>query len=125
MNGECELPLRCMQEDVCIMEEIDGTLKFTGGASSVKMVTADLICLQEDLCIMEEVEGTLKFTAGAVLFPQRWSLLEKLGSDMHAIHNPVPKYEKEVSKTVDNFMRRCLLSYTTLIDRLLSKTTGH
>lgn len=55
---------------------------------------------------MEEVDGILKFTAGAVLFPQRWSLLEKLGSDMHAIHNPVPKYEKEVSKTVDNFMRR-------------------
>ena len=27
-------------------------------------------------------EGTLRFVSGAVLFPQRWSLLEKIGMDM-------------------------------------------
>ena len=62
--------------------------------------------VQEDLCIMQDVEGTLKFTAGAVLFPQRWSLLEKIGQDMKAIHSPVPKFHKEVSKPVDAFMQR-------------------
>ena len=65
-----------------------------------------LLFSQEDLCIMQDVEGTLKFTAGAVLFPQRWSLLEKIGADMKAIHSPVPKFHKEVSKPVDAFMRR-------------------
>ena len=38
---------------------------------------------QEDLCLMaEDGEGVLRFVSGAVLFPQRWSLLEKLGMDM-------------------------------------------
>ena len=41
--------------------------------------------------------NSMKFTAGAVLFPQRWSLLEKLGMDLHRIHDPVPQYEQEVS----------------------------
>ena len=27
-------------------------------------------------------DGTLRFVSGAVLFPQRWSLAEKLGMDM-------------------------------------------
>ena len=43
--------------------------------------------------------NSMKFTAGAVLFPQRWSLLEKLGMDLHRIHDPVPQYEQEVSYT--------------------------
>ena len=38
---------------------------------------------QEDLCIMTtDAEGVLRFVSGAVLFPQRWSLLEKMGMDM-------------------------------------------
>ena len=58
--------------------------------------------LQEDLCLMQDDPSTpnsMKFTAGAVLFPQRWSLLEKLGMDLHRIHDPVPQYEQEVSQT--------------------------
>lgn len=39
--------------------------------------------LQEDLCLMTVAEdGALRFVSGAVLFPQRWSLAEKLGMDM-------------------------------------------
>ena len=58
------------------------------------------LCLQEDLCLMQDDPSTptsMKFTAGAVLFPQRWSLIEKLGMDLHRIHDPVPQYEQEVS----------------------------
>ncbi|KAK9803663.1 hypothetical protein WJX72_009392 [[Myrmecia] bisecta] len=62
--------------------------------------------VQEDLCIMQEVDGQVTFTAGAVLFPQRWSLLEKMGMDMHRIHDPVPLYQTEVSRPVDGFMTR-------------------
>ena len=41
------------------------------------------IALQEDLCLMKVAEdGALRFVSGAVLFPQRWSLAEKLGMDM-------------------------------------------
>ncbi|KAL3134025.1 hypothetical protein ABBQ32_008459 [Trebouxia sp. C0010 RCD-2024] len=75
-----------------------------GGAMDPLEACARLV--QEDLCIMQDVGGTIKFTAGAVLFPQRWSLMEKIGADMTAIHDPVPKYRKEVSKSVDAFMQR-------------------
>lgn len=54
----------------------------------------------------EDAEGVLRFVSGAVLFPQRWSLLEKLGMDMHRIHEPVPLYEAEISRPVDGFMSR-------------------
>ena len=41
------------------------------------------IAMQEDLCLMKVAEdGALRFVSGAVLFPQRWSLAEKLGMDM-------------------------------------------
>lgn len=29
-------------------------------------------------------DGVLRFVSGAVLFPQRWSLLEKIGMDMRS-----------------------------------------
>lgn len=67
-------------------------------------VSARLV--QEDLCIMQDVGGDVRFTAGAVLFPQRWQLLEKLGMRMVDIHKPVPRYVAEISKPVDGFMNR-------------------
>lgn len=30
-------------------------------------------------------DGSLRFVSGAVLFPQRWSLAEKLGMDMRCV----------------------------------------
>lgn len=50
--------------------------------------------------------GVLRFVSGAVLFPQRWSLLQKLGMDMHRIHEPVPLYAGEIQRPVDGFMMR-------------------
>lgn len=63
--------------------------------------------MQEDLCLMkEDNQGVLRFVSGAVLFPQRWSLLEKLGMDMNRIHSPVPLYEEEIGRPVATFMQR-------------------
>jgi hypothetical protein len=46
---------------------------------------------QEDLCLMTtDAEGVLRFVSGAVLFPQRWSLLEKMGMDMRRARLPLP-----------------------------------
>jgi hypothetical protein len=43
-------------------------------------------CVQEDLCLMTtDSNGVLRFVSGAVLFPQRWSLLEKIGMDMRCV----------------------------------------
>jgi hypothetical protein len=44
---------------------------------------------QEDLCLMTtDSEGVLRFVSGAVLFPQRWSLIEKIGMDMRCAAPP-------------------------------------
>ena len=52
------------------------------------------------------VDGVLRLVSGAVLFPQRWHLLEKLGMDMIGIHMPVPLYEDEIGPSVNHFMNR-------------------
>ncbi len=62
--------------------------------------------MQEDLCLMMKKDGVLRFVSGAVLFPQRWQLLEKLGMDMSSIHMPVPLYETQIARSVDSFMER-------------------
>ncbi|CAL5220722.1 g2779 [Coccomyxa viridis] len=68
-------------------------------------VSAQLV--QEDLCLMTVADdGALRFVSGAVLFPQRWSLAEKLGMDMRRIHEPVPLFNKEILKPVNAFMNR-------------------
>jgi hypothetical protein len=65
------------------------------------------LLVQEDLCIMTTgQDGTLRFVSGAVLFPQRWSLLEKIGMDMRRIHDPVPFFNSDILKPVNAFMNR-------------------
>ena len=56
--------------------------------------------------MMPDSQGELRFVSGAVLFPQRWSLMEKIGMDMHRIHMPVPLYEQSIERPVAAFMNR-------------------
>lgn len=65
-----------------------------------------IVPLQEDICLLMPVDGVLRLVSGAVLFPQRWHLLEKLGLDMTGIHMPVPLYEDEIGPSVNHFMHR-------------------
>lgn len=62
--------------------------------------------LQEDVCVMMNVDGKLRLVSGAVLFPQRWHLLEKMGMDMRSIHLPVPLYADVIGSAVEHFMNR-------------------
>lgn len=58
--------------------------------------------VEEDLCVL--VEGRL--VAGCVCFPSHWSLPEKLGLPVSAIHGRVPGYGTELESKVDSFLRR-------------------
>ena len=49
--------------------------------------------IAEDLCLLKKIEGIWTLVVGAVLFPSRWSLAEKIGSDIDQIHAPVPGYQ--------------------------------
>ncbi|KAK9904897.1 hypothetical protein WJX75_005075 [Coccomyxa subellipsoidea] len=74
---------------------------------SLDPLEVSALLVQEDLCVMTaDEQGVLRFVSGAVLFPQRWSLLEKIGADMRRIHDPVPIFNDQMLKPVSNFMDR-------------------
>ncbi|MDG1876317.1 MAG: DUF3445 domain-containing protein [Acidimicrobiales bacterium] len=61
--------------------------------------------VQEDLCLLERDDAGWRFTAAAVCFPTRWSPAEKVGLELRAVHDPVPRYD-DIAETVDRFFDR-------------------
>lgn len=59
--------------------------------------------VSEDFCILKRKGDDYIFTSGLVCFPNDWSLKEKIGKPLHAIHTPVPAYVK-VSKSVNIYL---------------------
>lgn len=58
------------------------------------------ILVQEDLCIMKR-QGDEHVLVGAVLcFPSSWTLAQKLGRPLLAIHVPVEEYDDNIGKRV-------------------------
>ena len=56
--------------------------------------------LQEDLCIHVR-QGDVHVLAGALLcFPAAWTLAEKIGKPLGAIHAPVAEYDAELARRV-------------------------
>jgi hypothetical protein len=56
--------------------------------------------VQEDLCLLQ-AQGAEHVLTGAVLcFPASWTLTEKLGRPLLAIHVPVPSYEARLAARV-------------------------
>ena len=61
--------------------------------------------VQEDLCVLTpDDDCRLLLTAASVCSPSRWSLAEKMGRDVRAIHDPVPRYDEEIGAPVDQAM---------------------
>lgn len=48
--------------------------------------------VQEDLILLRKRGEAWHVVAGALSFPSSWSLREKLGRPMHAVHDPVPDF---------------------------------
>jgi hypothetical protein len=62
----------------------------------------------EDFCVHlpDPATGLLTLVAGCVCFPNRWSLIDKLGRPVTAIHGPVPGYAAQLGRPVDRLMAR-------------------
>jgi len=60
--------------------------------------------VQDDWCIIEwsEEHNLYKLTAGVVLFPMRWSLVEKFQQNVPVIHLPVTAFGKYLQENVNN-----------------------
>ena len=57
--------------------------------------------VSEDLCVLEKQQGEWVFTAGSVCFPTCWSLPDKIGCGVQAVHAPVPGFAERLAPTVN------------------------
>ena len=56
--------------------------------------------VQEDLCLMQHDGAEHRLTGAILCFPASWTLAEKLGRPMTAIHVPVEPYTEDVARRV-------------------------
>jgi hypothetical protein len=58
--------------------------------------------VQEDLCLLERPDGADEhvLTAAVLCFPANWTLAEKIGRPLAAIHAPVPEYRGTLAARV-------------------------
>ncbi|MBY4891576.1 DUF3445 domain-containing protein [Rhodobacteraceae bacterium N5(2021)] len=58
--------------------------------------------VQQDLCLMEKPEGADEhvLTAAVLCFPASWTLAQKIGRPLSAIHDPVAPYDAEMARRV-------------------------
>ncbi len=56
--------------------------------------------VQQDLCLMERRGAEHALTAAVLCFPAGWTLAEKLGRPLVAIHRPVPEYHGDLAPRV-------------------------
>ncbi|PZQ99773.1 MAG: DUF3445 domain-containing protein [Cereibacter sphaeroides] len=56
--------------------------------------------VQEDLCLLEREGEEHVLTGAALCFPASWTLAQKIGRPLSAIHTPVPVYDERVGRSV-------------------------
>jgi hypothetical protein len=78
----------------------DNSARVELAVSEHPLLRASLL-VQEDLCVMTKVEQHWVLTAASVCFPSRWDLTQKIGTNLHEIHAPVPHYEERIGAATD------------------------
>lgn len=63
------------------------------------MASARLI--QEDLCLLARREDDHILVGGAVCFPAGWTLSEKMGRSLLALHAPIEQYDSNLNRRVE------------------------
>ena len=56
--------------------------------------------VQEDLCLHEKSGDEHVLTAGVLCFPASWTLAEKVGRPLSAVHGPVVEYDENIARRV-------------------------
>jgi dimethylamine monooxygenase subunit A len=60
--------------------------------------------VQEDLCILQPQAGAHILSGAILCFPASWTLAQKLGREMLAIHRPVAPYTPEMAARVQRML---------------------
>lgn len=62
---------------------------------------------QEDFCLIRPLtDGTHELGAACLCFPSSWSLAEKIGRPLEAVHGPVPGYRADLADRVNRLFTR-------------------
>ncbi len=96
-----ETVLACLAEGAAPAGELARLLGLEGeGLAALRAMGA---ATAEDWCLLlpDAASGEYRLVAGLLCFPSRWSLAEKLGRPITAIHAPVPDYDAELARRVN------------------------
>jgi len=100
--------LRLLRENLGARDDFDVTEKGVQRPDGVHVVSADEPAVlaagrlvQEDFCVLEKGADEYVLTSAVLCFPSRWSLAEKIGHPLTAIHGPVPDYTDDLAKRVN------------------------
>ena len=88
--------------------------------------------VQEDVLLLQRGTDGFRLVAGLLAFPTRWSLAEKMGRPLAAIHAPVPGYGAHLERPMDRLFEglragRLLwrTNWSLLDDPALHQPGGH
>lgn len=78
-----------------ITNYLDDHKSEVGEDTSLPPLMRAALKVQEDLVIMRKRTKGWCLVAGSVCFPSSWSLDEKIGKPLHAVHAPVPQFNED------------------------------
>ncbi len=88
--------------------------------------------VQEDVLLLQRGAEAFHLVAGMLAFPTRWSLAEKMGQPLSAIHAPVPGYDTHLARPMDRLFDRLVpgrllwrTNWSLLDDPALHQPGGH
>lgn len=84
----------CVQNTVTCPDGVEVTIDRDRPLYSVGLM------LQQDVCILEKREGEHVLTGAVLCFPASWTLAQKIGKPLIAIHNPVDEYDTQIAQRV-------------------------
>ena len=86
-----------------VVELPSASRRVDAGSADPPLLTASRL-VQEDLCLLRRGAHDWRLAAAVVCFPSGWSLAEKIGRPLDAIHEPVPGYEGRMSQLVSRIL---------------------
>jgi len=74
--------------------------------STIQRVETACRAVVEDVLIMSRDETAWKLVGGWLVFPNQWTIAEKMGLSLAAIHDPVDGYSEMLEQRLDTFFDR-------------------
>ena len=74
--------------------------------SHMALIEATRRLVQEDICLLQRRPEGWVMTACAVAIPTQWDVPSKFGKTLDSIHEPVPRYETDLSQLMRTFFDR-------------------